>query len=87
MKNLLSFYLSHAISNFKYELIKKLTRDFKIFKCSQFNKLEDVTDKKKLKELEIAANKDKLDKKTIFEIYRQIPFNLRLTTQKIITRH
>ena len=31
---------------------------------------------KKLKELEIAANNDKLEKETIFEIYRQIPFSL-----------
>ncbi|MEL0247049.1 MAG: hypothetical protein VW954_07555, partial [Alphaproteobacteria bacterium] len=30
----------------------------------------------KIKELEIAANNNKLDKKTIFEFYKQIPFNL-----------
>ena len=29
-----------------------------------------------MKELEIAANKDQLDKSKIFEIYKQIPFNL-----------
>ena len=39
-------------------------------------KLEDASDKEKLKELEIAANKDQLDKNKIFEIYKQIPFNL-----------
>ena len=39
-------------------------------------KLEDASNKEKLKELEIAANKDQLDKKKIFEIYKQIPFNL-----------
>ena len=30
---------------------------------------------KKIRELEVAANNDQLDKK-IFEIYKQIPFNL-----------
>ena len=39
-------------------------------------RLEDATDKKKLKELELAANNNKLNKNKIFEIYRQIPFNL-----------
>ena len=34
--------------------------------------------KKKLKELEIAANNNQLDKNKIFEIYKQIPFNLNL---------
>ena len=38
--------------------------------------MEDASDKEKLKELEIAANNDQLDKNTIFEIYKQIPFNL-----------
>ena len=31
---------------------------------------------KKLKELEIAANDNQLDKNKIFEIYKQVPFNL-----------
>ena len=39
-------------------------------------KLEDASDKKKLNDLEIAANNNQLDKSKIFEIYRQIPFNL-----------
>ena len=33
---------------------------------------------KKLKEFELAANNNQLDKNTIFEIYRQIPFNLNI---------
>jgi hypothetical protein len=41
-------------------------------------KLEDASDKEKLKELEIAANNNQLDKKKIFEIYKQIPFNLNI---------
>ena len=39
-------------------------------------KLDDASDKKKLRELENAANNNQLDKKKIFEIYKQIPFNL-----------
>ena len=31
---------------------------------------------KKLKDLELAAKNNKLDKNKIFEIYKQIPFNL-----------
>ena len=38
--------------------------------------MEDASDKEKLKEFEQAANNNQLDKKKIFEIYRQIPFNL-----------
>ena len=39
-------------------------------------KLEDYSDKKKIKELEIAANNNQLNKNKIFEIYKQIPFKL-----------
>ena len=39
-------------------------------------KFDEANNKEKLKELEIAANNNKLDKKTIFEFYRQIPFSL-----------
>ena len=31
---------------------------------------------KKIKELEQAANQDQIDTKIIFDIYKQIPFNL-----------
>ena len=41
-------------------------------------KLEDASDKEKLKELEVAANNGQLDKNTIFEIYKQIPFDLNI---------
>ena len=37
---------------------------------------DDFEDKKKLKNLEIAANNDQFDKKRIFEIYTKIPFDL-----------
>ena len=38
--------------------------------------MEDISDKEKLKNLELAANQGRLDRNTIFEIYKQIPFNL-----------
>ena len=47
-----------------------------ISKCSNLIKLDDYSDKEKLKELEIAANNNRLDKNKIFEIYKQVPFNL-----------
>ena len=39
-------------------------------------KLDDVTDKKKLKDLELAANEGRINKKIIFDLYQQISFNL-----------
>ena len=39
-------------------------------------KLEDITDKEKLKNLEIAANQGQFDKQKIFDIYKKIPFDL-----------
>ena len=77
-KNLLNFYLSSiTIADFKYEPTKKTKPE--IWKClnaANLIKLEDASDKEKLKELEIAANNNQLDKKKIFEIYKQIPFKL-----------
>ena len=39
-------------------------------------KLEDYSDKKKIKDLENAANQGQVDDIVIFNIYKQIPFNL-----------
>jgi len=77
-KNLLNFYLSSITTpNFKYEPTEKTKLEiWKYLSSANLIKLEDASDKKKLKELEIAANKGQLDKNKIFEIYKQIPFNL-----------
>ena len=77
-KNLLNFYLSSiTITNFNYEPTKKTKPEiWKYLNAANLIKLEDASDKKKLKELEIAANNDQLDKNKIFEIYKQIPFKL-----------
>ena len=77
-KTLLNFYLSSITTeNFKYEPTKKTKSEiWKYLNSANLIKLEDSTDKEKLKELEIAANNNQLDKNKIFEIYKQIPFNL-----------
>ncbi len=77
-KNLLNFYLSSiTIDNFKYEPTNKTKPQiWKYLNAANLIKLEDASDKEKLKEFEIAANNNQLDKNKIFEIYKQIPFNL-----------
>jgi len=77
-KNLLNFYLSSiTIKNFKYEPTKKTKPEiWKYLNAANLIKLENAADKEKIKELEIAANNDQLDKNKIFEIYKQIPFDL-----------
>jgi len=77
-KNLLNFYLSSiTISDFKYEPSKKTKPEiWKYLNAANLIKLDDASDKEKIRELELAANDDQLDKNKIFEIYKQIPFNL-----------
>ena len=79
-KNLLNFYLSSiTIANFNYEP-KKTTKPeiWKYLNATNLIKLDDASDKEKLGELEVAANNGQLDKNTIFEIYKQIPFDLNI---------
>ena len=77
-KNLLNFYLSSVtIKEFNYTPSKKTKNEiWKYLNAANLIKLEDVSDKEKLKELEAAANQGQVDEKTIFDIYKQIPFNL-----------
>ena len=79
-ENLLNFYLSSITSEkFKFEPTAKTKPEiWKYLNAANLIKLEDAEDKKKLKEFELAANNNQLDKNTIFEIYRQIPFNLNI---------
>ena len=78
-KNLLNFYLSSITAkDFTYEPTKNTKPEiWKYLNSANLIKLEDASNKDKLRELEIAANNNKLDKKKIFEIYKQIPFNLK----------
>ena len=79
-KSLLNFYLSSiTIKNFKYEPTKKTKPEiWNYLNAANLINLEDSSDKEKLKELEIAANNNQLDKNKIFEIYKQIPFDLNM---------
>ena len=76
--NLLNFYLSSiTIKNFKFEPTNKTKKIiWEYLNAANLIKLEDITDKGKLKSLELAANTEQFDKKKIFEIYKQIPFDL-----------
>ncbi|MFL2877680.1 MAG: hypothetical protein ACJZ8N_01710 [Candidatus Pelagibacter sp.] len=38
--------------------------------------MEDISDKERLNELELAANKGQINKDIIFKIYQQVPYNL-----------
>tara|TARA_B100000886_G_scaffold153897_1_gene104753 strand:- start:9295 stop:11028 length:1734 start_codon:yes stop_codon:yes gene_type:complete len=76
--NLLNFYLS-SITNtdFKYQPTKKTKPEIWTYlNSANLIRLEDSSDKEKLKELELAANNNQLDKSKIFEIYKKIPFKL-----------
>ena len=79
-ESLLNFYLSSkTISNFKYEPTKETKPEiWEYLNAANLINLDDASDKDKLKDLEIAANKGQLNKSKIFEIYKQIPFNLNI---------
>ena len=77
-KNLLNFYLSSiTIKDFKYTPTNKTKKEiWKYLNAANLIKLENANDKEKIKDLEIAANKGQLDTKIIFDIYKQIEFDL-----------
>ena len=76
--NLLNFYLSSITAEkFDFKPNKNTKEEiWKYLNASNLIKLEDVSDKKRLKELELAASEGQVDVETIFKIYQQIPFNL-----------
>ena len=76
--NLLNFYLSSiTIENFKFEP-KKNTKKiiWEYLNAANLIGLEDIENKEKLKNLEIAANSGQLEANKIFDIYKRIPFSL-----------
>ena len=76
--NLLNFYLSSiTFPNFKYELNEKTNKSiWEYMNAANLITIEDITDKKKIANIEIAANKNQIDKSQVFKIYKQIPFEL-----------
>ena len=77
-KNLLNFYLSSiTIKEFNFKPNKNTKEEiWRYLNASNMIKLEDATDKERLKELELAANLGQVNVDTIFKIYEQIPFSL-----------
>ena len=77
-KNLLNFYLSSiTIKDFKYTpTIKTKKEIWKYLNAANLIKIENTNDKEKIKDLELAANKGQIDNKIIFNIYKQIEFDL-----------
>ena len=76
--NLLNFYLSSVtIDNFIYEPKKNTPKIiWEYLNAANLIKLDVAQDKEKIKNLEIAANKDQFDKQKIFDIYSNITFDL-----------
>ena len=76
--NLLNFYLSSITNkNFKYEPKKNTKKEiWEYLNAANLIILEDIEDKERIKDLEIAANQDQYEKKNIFDIYKRISFSL-----------
>ena len=77
-KNLLNFYLSSiTATEFNFKPNKNTKKEiWKYLNASNLIKLEDSSDKERLKELEMVANREQIDKDTIFKMYQQVTFNL-----------
>ena len=76
--NLLNFYLSSVtVDKFEYEPNEQTNKYiWEYLNAANLVKVKDLTDKVKIKTLEIAANQNTLDKSKIFEIYKKLPFDL-----------
>jgi len=76
--NLLNFYLSSiTFTNFKYEPNEKTKQSiWEYMNSANLITIDDINDKEKIKNIEIAANKNQVDKSQVFKIYKQIPFEL-----------
>jgi len=75
--SLLNFYLSSiTVSDFNYKPNKNT--DIKIWEyltASNLIKIDDYENNEQIKDLEIAANNNKLEKSYIFEVYKKVKFS------------
>ena len=76
--NLLNFYLSSiTVDNFEFEPKKNTKKEiWEYLNAANLIRFENIEDKEKLNNLEIAANQDQFEKQKIFDIYKKIPFDL-----------
>ena len=76
--NLLNFYLSSiAIPDFAYIPNKKTSKKiWQYLAAANLIKISDFENKEQIKELETAANKNTLSKLYIFEIYKNVKFDI-----------
>ena len=76
--NLLNFYLSSiTVSEFNYEPTNKTNKFiWEYLNAANLLEVKDFENKEKIKNLEVAANDNTVDKLKIFDIYKKIPFNL-----------
>ena len=76
--NLLNFYLSSiTIKDFNFEPTSKTKKEiWKYLSSANLIKFNDLDNKQKLNDLEIAANNGQVDKDLIFNIYKQLAFDL-----------
>ena len=72
--NLLNFYLSSiTIKDFKYEPSKNTKKIiWEYLDAANLIKLENIEDKEKIKNLEIAANKNQFDKKKMLIFIKKL---------------
>ena len=77
-KNLLNFYLSSiTIKDFNYTPTEKTKKEiWKYLNAANLIKIDNINDTRKINELELAASQDKVSNKFIFDIYKQITFNI-----------
>ena len=77
-KNLLNFYLSSVtVKDFDYKPTKNTKKEiWKYLNAANLIKVDDITDKQKIRDLELAAEKGQIEERIIFDIYKQVPFKL-----------
>ena len=77
-KNLLNFYLSSVtVKDFDYKPNKNTKKEiWKYLNAANLIKVDDITDKQKIRDLELAAEKGQIEERIIFDIYKQVPFKL-----------
>ncbi len=77
-KNLLNFYLSSVtIKDFNYTPSEKTKKEiWKYLNAANLIQIDDINDNRKINELELAASQGKVNNKLIFDIYKQITFNI-----------